>query len=1132
MNEASYLHSLEITKQPKDFILCNKENIELTIEVNDSTNTKVQWFKDGIRLEESPGINGSNKFNLQIFQADETYNGYYYCLVWDELDTVVSRNALIKINNNLSPPQFSIQNRNFDFYTVPYERYAVVNIPLIEATDECGNKLEIKTINGYVNGSKLLPGSYNYKFTAKNNKDIENDLIITINVLDKEIPMFNTFPSDSLIVLEKEYCEQTIQFKTPSISDNSLNYNSPALPGDILITAYRSDNPDTVCFVTLRNISKGMKLYFTDNGWDSINGFSTNEGITIWEADKELNSGEEVWIAGNSSNKGIVSGGKLDLSTSGDQIFIATQSFLFEGNSEFLISGIQMNSTLGSSDEKWDLELKDNYSSAKPSALLPGTNSIRISPERDNALYIGKRKGNSKEIREELNKISNWLVSNDPINKITLGNFQTDEIKLERISEFINGSFPVGIHNIEYKITDNELNTVSKFQNIIVKDSIPPEFESLKDTIVFLPADNSEIKISFAFPKAFDNCGSVLVRQISGIKQGDILVVGNYFAEYEAEDISGNVTKLKQNIRVLDNSPPVFTEIKNVFEIITNEEEGKIINYTIPSVYDNSGFAKVELVNGKGSGSSFGEGEFYEIFKATDNSGNSSICSLKISIVRNNPPIIQKIQEQSIFEDRHLILELYYNDPDIYDTHSLLIQTSQNLKISYPEEIKPGCKIIFTPERDYYGEVEIKIFLEDSKKLVNSKIETTFKLSILNINDKPEVVLRNRLRLKEGGKAGLTNSIIEIDDSDNSTEEIFLKIQQTPKNGYLQINQDTLLINKGFTYRELLENRINYIHNNSETLTDTLEIIVSDYESDQLLKIPIEIEAVNDKPKFRNNLKIKLKEDCECCLLKKDLLEIIDDDSPQEKIRFDITNSSNIKPICDRDNIKLCGNHNWYGYEKLQLIVYDENYSDTTSVEISVEPVNDKPIFKNLPKKLFFDVSSSIDLNLYPFIEDVETPDSLLNLEIWQNTNNYIATIKKMKTLSIKSIGNESKTGFIYIKLTDVDGLSVKDSIYVISNNLTTIEEEIVTAESKFLNLYPNPAKDFIIIDYVIADEKYVEIMIYNIIGQEVCIINNGQLKKGSYSDKIELTKFANGFYLIRLITGDKSITNKFVILK
>jgi hypothetical protein len=80
-------------------------------------------------------------------------------------------------------------------------------------------------------------------------------------------------------------------------------------------------------------------------------------------------------------------------------------------------------------------------------------------------------------------------------------------------------------------------------------------------------------------------------------------------------------------------------------------------------------------------------------------------------------------------------------------------------------------------------------------------------------------------------------------------------------------------------------------------------------------------------------------------------------------------------------------------------------------------------------------------------------------------------------------------------------------------------------------HLYPNPATDFVDVDYQItAPVREVKIVFYNILGQEVKDVT---LEKDQRSVRISLRDFNNGMYLYQLeIDGRSVVTKKLIVRK
>lgn len=84
---------------------------------------------------------------------------------------------------------------------------------------------------------------------------------------------------------------------------------------------------------------------------------------------------------------------------------------------------------------------------------------------------------------------------------------------------------------------------------------------------------------------------------------------------------------------------------------------------------------------------------------------------------------------------------------------------------------------------------------------------------------------------------------------------------------------------------------------------------------------------------------------------------------------------------------------------------------------------------------------------------------------------------------------------------------------------------------SSALVLYPNPAESEITISFENQEMAKPELVIINSLGKEVLKKNLANLNSGgTQSDKINVSKFSNGVYIVKLKLGTKVLTEKFVI--
>jgi len=97
-------------------------------------------------------------------------------------------------------------------------------------------------------------------------------------------------------------------------------------------------------------------------------------------------------------------------------------------------------------------------------------------------------------------------------------------------------------------------------------------------------------------------------------------------------------------LTVVDETPPVLTNVPgDMLDLEATSPDGKIVNYTNPTVSDSAGNATVSCV--PASGSQFGIGPETVVCTATDDAGNTAEESFSITVVDTTPPEIVVAQD-------------------------------------------------------------------------------------------------------------------------------------------------------------------------------------------------------------------------------------------------------------------------------------------------------------------------------------------------------------------------------------------------------------------------------------------------------------------------------------------------------
>jgi hypothetical protein len=79
---------------------------------------------------------------------------------------------------------------------------------------------------------------------------------------------------------------------------------------------------------------------------------------------------------------------------------------------------------------------------------------------------------------------------------------------------------------------------------------------------------------------------------------------------------------------------------------------------------------------------------------------------------------------------------------------------------------------------------------------------------------------------------------------------------------------------------------------------------------------------------------------------------------------------------------------------------------------------------------------------------------------------------------------------------------------------------------------YPNPFNPSTTIQYNVPQRSYVNLSIYNIIGQRVAVLVDGEKDAGFYSVEFNAVNLPSGVYIYRLQSPESVQTRKMILLK
>jgi hypothetical protein len=159
----------------------------------------------------------------------------------------------------------------------------------------------------------------------------------------------------------------------------------------------------------------------------------------------------------------------------------------------------------------------------------------------------------------------------------------------------------------------------------------------------------------------------------------------------------------------------------------------------------------------------------------------------------------------------------------------------------------------------------------------------------------------------------------------------------------------------------------------------------------------------------------------------------------------------------------------------------------------------------------------------------ITLPNTLIT--IWGNdvTNTvkdglYDAEEWSLKLYSITT----HKTTKVSCNLNNIEARFEQDAL-IIATLLQVSEKETGLA---LYNSIPNPSSHITEIRYFVPQSKQLSLKLYNLLGKEVLIIEDGLKASGYHSAKINVNQLAAGTYFYKLQSDKKQITKRLEVVK
>ncbi|RJP70690.1 MAG: choice-of-anchor A family protein, partial [Ignavibacteriales bacterium] len=132
-------------------------------------------------------------------------------------------------------------------------------------------------------------------------------------------------------------------------------------------------------------------------------------------------------------------------------------------------------------------------------------------------------------------------------------------------------------------------------------------------------------------------------------------------------------------------------------------------------------------------------------------------------------------------------------------------------------------------------------------------------------------------------------------------------------------------------------------------------------------------------------------------------------------------------------------------------------------------------------------------------------------------------------------MGGKGVSTIIADKITNKIIAGTNDgNIYRSINSVTDVKNNSneIPTEFKLAQNYPNPFNPSTTIEFAVAKREMVHLAVYDVLGQLVKVLVNGEFEAGNYNVSLNASELTSGVYIYKLTTPSVSISKKMILQK
>lgn len=111
-------------------------------------------------------------------------------------------------------------------------------------------------------------------------------------------------------------------------------------------------------------------------------------------------------------------------------------------------------------------------------------------------------------------------------------------------------------------------------------------------------------------------------------------------------------------------------------------------------------------------------------------------------------------------------------------------------------------------------------------------------------------------------------------------------------------------------------------------------------------------------------------------------------------------------------------------------------------------------------------------------------------------------------------------------------GGSGMSGIIIVQNPVGVNDDKIVADNFELKQNYPNPFNPSTIINYSVASASFINLKVYDILGNEIAVLVNEEKQAGDYQIDFDASELTGGVYFYQLTTNSFVDTKKMILMK